>query len=607
MARKTKEETLREFRRDFLQDFTHHKKWLTEIRDDERFYDGEQWTSEEKAELENRGQPVVTLNRIKPRVDSLVGAEMGQAVDMKAFPRGLKDFGKGKHITEALRYAEYHMNFDSIENEAYRKQLVGGLAWYELVDRWDRRSFDHDVQCRLWSAHDIIRDRFSYEANLSDCRRVHKTHYCRQDELNLLFEGQEQYINSVFLQEPMGSRGGYLEKHRQHKPDQYDSPEAPEVDSPQAHSLFVRSKEREIRLVTTYYRVPFVQRFLSIPGETTEDVTDSTASDLRKIKDTYPNAIEFTDIRYELNSATFIWNRLLEQKSNIAAWDTEAKFPFVMVPGMEYEERRRKGQYTGLVRGMRDGQKEVNKRRSKMLHLLNTNRIIREEGAVENPARARDEANKPDGDIVTRQGFKFEIIQNTDVAQSQFTLLQEAKSEIDNVGVASEVQGQSRATSGRDFKLRHEAASQPVRPYLRNLRDAKKRFYMLVLERIQQFWIAPRLVKITDDPDAAAIELNKIAIDPITGAVTVLNNVSIGKYDIILEEVPENVNLENEAYKDFVVLAGIMAQQGQKVPIDMLIELSPFAHKQKLLERFTQAQVPPAPGPEQEQMGVAMN
>lgn len=82
--------------------------------------------------------------------------------------------------------------------------------------------------------------------------------------------------------------------------------------------------------------------------------------------------------------------------------------------------------------------------------------------------------------------------------------------------------------------------------------------------------------------------LNQVVQDPVTGQVQVLNNVSIGKYDIILEEVPETINLQSEAYKDFVQLAGLMAQQGQPVPLDMLIELSPFSHKEQLLERLRQ-------------------
>lgn len=587
MARKTKEKQLREFKAEFLADFTHHRSWLKEIQDDERFYDGEQWTQEEKSELEKRGQPVVTLNRIKPKVDALVGAEMGRPVNMKAFPRGIRDASLGKHISEALRYCEYHMDFDSIENEAFRKQLVGGLAWYELLDHWDRHTFDHDVRCKLWSAHDIIRDRYSCEVDLSDCRRLHATHYVRQDELKLLFPGNDMWLDSVFIDEP---KYGFSQKHRQHKPDQYDSPDAISVDNAAGYGLFVRPKEREIRLVKTLYREPFIERYVSVPALGTERVTDWDPADIKKILKFHPEGVEFSEVRYRLNSATYIWNRLLEEKKNIVSWDPDAHYPFVMAPGMEYQERKRKGQFVGIVRGMKDANKEVNKRRSKTLHLLNTNLIIREEGAVEHPDLARDQVNRADGDVVVRNGFRFEIQRNIDLAQSQLTLLQEAKSEIDNVGVRSEVQGGSAATSGRDFQLRHEVASHPTRPYLRNLRDAKKRFFMLVLDRIQQYWHTERLVKISDDPEAQAIPLNRVVQDPVTGAIQVLNNVSIGKYDIILEEVPETVNLENEAYKDFVQLAGIMAQQQQPVPIDMLIELSPFAHKQKLLERMAQSQ-----------------
>src|SRR3972149_5363084 len=54
---------------------------------DRDYVDNIQWTAAEKSKLEKRGQPVVTDNRIKPKIDFLVGYEKQQRIDPRARQR----------------------------------------------------------------------------------------------------------------------------------------------------------------------------------------------------------------------------------------------------------------------------------------------------------------------------------------------------------------------------------------------------------------------------------------------------------------------------------------------------------------------------------------
>ena len=54
---------------------------------DRDYYDSKQWTADEEAEMERRSQPIITINRIKPKVDFLLGMERSQRTAPKAFPR----------------------------------------------------------------------------------------------------------------------------------------------------------------------------------------------------------------------------------------------------------------------------------------------------------------------------------------------------------------------------------------------------------------------------------------------------------------------------------------------------------------------------------------
>ena len=70
-----------------------------------------------------------------------------------------------------------------------------------------------------------------------------------------------------------------------------------------------------------------------------------------------------------------------------------------------------------LVRQIIDPQKEINKRRSKALHLLNVNQVIFDEGAVKDKQATAIEMSRPDGMIEKRKGYEFIIDKNTDLSQ----------------------------------------------------------------------------------------------------------------------------------------------------------------------------------------------
>jgi hypothetical protein len=58
------------------------------------------------------------------------------------------------------------------------------------------------------------------------------------------------------------------------------------------------------------------------------------------------------------------------------------------------------GDRYGFVRNLKSAQDEINQRRSKGLHELNSRRLIAEEGAFNDVEKARREAARPDGVII---------------------------------------------------------------------------------------------------------------------------------------------------------------------------------------------------------------
>lgn len=95
---------------------------------DRDYYDGKQWTDDEIATLQTRKQPIVTRNRIKPKVDALCGLERAQRTDPKAWPRNPSDEAEATAAAKSLRFVADNVKFDRLRSRAWKDLLVEGIA-----------------------------------------------------------------------------------------------------------------------------------------------------------------------------------------------------------------------------------------------------------------------------------------------------------------------------------------------------------------------------------------------------------------------------------------------------------------------------------------------
>ncbi|MCZ2913348.1 hypothetical protein NYY64_19150, partial [Acinetobacter baumannii] len=88
----------------------------------------------------------------------------------------------------------------------------------------------------------------------------------------------------------------------------------------------------------------------------------------------------------------------------------------------------------GEVRSMISLQDEINKRRSKALHLLSVRQTYGNKKAIQDTQKAKQELAKPDGHVDINAdaqfGQDFGIIPTGDLAQGQIALMQQATAEM---------------------------------------------------------------------------------------------------------------------------------------------------------------------------------
>lgn len=282
----------------------------------------------------------------------------------------------------------------------------------------------------------------------------------------------------------------------------------------------------------------------------------------------------------------------------------------------------RENERYGIVRRHISPQDEINKRRSKALHLLNVKQIIAEKGAVDDIEQTRREAAKPDGFMQPNPNMRFELITSGDLIAGQFQLLQEAKAEIDISGVNPALGGDQEAPSGRAQEVQITAGLAEQAKVFEALRQWSWEVYRQVWYRIRQYWTDQRWIRVTDDEKnlrwvtvnqpitrrdqlieqvkAAQAQGQRVAppnvdpndpsLDQVVGTKNSLGELDV---DIILEDAPESINLQSE---QFQALVDLKKADPNAIPTKAIIQASTLRNKDQILEYIdsqSQGQVPP--------------
>ncbi|TXH32069.1 MAG: hypothetical protein E6Q98_25790 [Rhodospirillaceae bacterium] len=256
------------------------------------------------------------------------------------------------------------------------------------------------------------------------------------------------------------------------------------------------------------------------------------------------------------------------------------------------------GDRYGLVRNLIPMQDEVNHRRSKALHALNTIRVYIESGAVSDPKELQAQINRNDGLIVIPPGAKVDEKSNAEQAKGNLEMLQEAKQALQNAGLSPQLLGEAgNDQSGRAIALLQNAALAQLGPFITNWRGWKLRVYRAVWNLVQQNWKAERFIRVTDDAELPGFlpvnqpvrdEFGRVVMRP-DGTAVLQNPLGALDVDIIIDEGPDTVTQMQDVYQ---ALSNI-----PNVPPQVIIETANLPHstKKKILGILEQAAQQPNP------------
>ena len=494
---------------------------------DRDYYDGKQWTEDEAAELRKRGQPVIALNVIRARINYHLGMEKKQRRDPKAYGRGPEDQAAAEVSTEALRYAMDRTDYHSERSRVWENIKIEGCGALEasLVERGDGNK---DVKWKQIPWDRFFADPHSARTDYSDARYLGQVKWMDEEELL-----DEYPDGGVALEAALkGTVDGGLGLGNTYE------------DRPR-WQMWADPKRKRVRVVQIWY----------LAGR-------------------------------EWMWAEFCKGGILAAGPSPYVDDQGQSLCGVIAESCYID--RDNNRY-GEVRDLIDPQDEVNKRRSKALHAVNTNLVITEHGAIPDGdvEKARREANRPDGFIMVQRGMRFDVDRNTEMANGQAMLLQQAMAHVMSSGPNAALLGKgTEDQSGRAIQAQQQGGLIELGDGLDVLRRLDHRVYTFTWHALRQFWQAPMWIRVSEDPEAPMyIGLNQPQMDPMTGQMQMMNNLAEADVDIMIEDAPDVPTLEGETF------AAVMDVLGKGAPppvMKVMIELHPGlkASVKKKLNKF---------------------
>lgn len=488
---------------------------------DRDYYDNKQLTDAEYAALQARGQPPITLNIIRSRVEYMLGLEKKQRGDPKGYPRNPEDQPAADAFTDGMRFvvdqSDYHAHRSAVWKNVFIEGC-GGLEWTAVP----KPDGDVEITCIQIPWDRLIYDPHSTKTDFSDAAYVGQVIWLDLEEAveRAVSNGAEEGEARAKLESTLG----FIDLG-----DTYD-------DKPK-WSVWSNRQRKRVRIVNLWH-----------------------------VEQGRWRNCEFT-------KGGLLW----EMDGPYATKDGESYCPYSLASGYVDRDNNR----YGTVRDFIDPQDEVNKRRSKALHLISVNGVIADAGAVENVEKTRRELARPDFYIEKNPQTDFEIVKHGDLAAGQAALGQQAMDYVMNSGANNALQGRVDPNqSGKAIEAQQAGGLIELGDQLDNLRRFDRRSFKIIAWMMQQFWTAEKWIRVTDDdlnPQYVGLnvpqwqdaqtgmtgteedwgEVMSQGHQPMLQPTAPKNNVPELDVDIIVAESPDTIYNGPEEYQALVQLFSV--------------------------------------------------
>ena len=563
-----------------------HDKWLETAKQCDNFYLGEQWTDKDRDKLEGEGRPVLTINEIIKVVNAFLGKQSKQRADIVFKPRRDATDETAKTLSYLTEQILDHNKYEFLEKEVFEDGIVVDRGYFDF-----RLDFEDnimgDIKIRSLDPYEVLPDPDAKSYEPENWNSVITTRWMTLDGIEAHYgkaKRDELSASSAAVADTFGEDSVRFEGTRTFGDEDFSLQTMHHDDA----DLTIRS----VRVVERQYRRLSPIRFF----------VDNAVGDMKRIPDDLPDAnAEELAKKMGLSIIKRVGKRIrwVTTVDNVVLHD--AWSPYRSLTIVPYFPFFRKGKTSGVVRQLLSPQEQFNKMESQMLHIVNTTANsgwILEDGSLSNMTLEELEERGAETGLViavNKNSERPEKITPNNVPTGLHQLASRAQANVAGIaGVDNLVNSPTREVSGVALsELTNNDSIQIDVPF-----DSLKRTRGLVagkiLELIQDFYTETRVMRVTvgngfDQQD------EELVINGMNAAGELLNDVTLGEYDVVISSRPARDNYEDSQFANALQ----MRDAGVIIPDDVVIRHSQLDNKDEIADRVAQLQGVAPPTPEE--------
>lgn len=599
-----------------------YKNYIQEAEEDFRFFLGDQWDKEIVDSLADKGVRALTINLIWPQIILLSGIESQNRTDFRAFPEGREDSVEAEIATRLLKNVMKNSDGNMVLADVFRDGIVCGFSAIEGYVDYDNSEdmLTGDLKWGKNNYYEIKFDPNSKSYDHSDARYVTKTTFSlSKDQLISLYPKKRKKIekmeSGIISKEWFGSFDS-TGAHVQHS------------DYPTRGSALSETEDKTFDLLEYYYKknesVYYVIDYKlgkHIKAESYEDALNYYEA-AAKINPNDPQV----DIVERMQTAIYLYAITGGMEEPLYHGPAPTYPTWKLYPVIPFYVHRTTTKVSagnaalliqGQVRQLKDLQRELNKRRTQELHILNTSAnsgfIVEEDALVDEESVKKFGSSA--GVVIKYKAGKRppEKIMPTPLSQGHAQLAAENKQDIkETSGVNTDLLAMQEggSDSGRAIALRQKQGLVMVQKAFDNFSFTKKLVGRFILSQLSNIFTVEKAMRALGDSFIAE-NFQSPVIDPRSGQPLidpqtmspmmqmdvnkaaeqinkVLTDPELYKYDV---EVGQGVENETIKYANYLMLLE-MAKQGIPIPPEVIIDESnlPASSKQKIMNAIQSAQ-----------------
>ncbi len=521
--------------------------------EDHDFYNSKQWKSGDLRKFQERGAIPITINVIKKHVDVMVGLRIQSSPDLRAFPVEGGDEYIGEVLTAMLKWIWDSENVPYKSNYAYKDVLIGGLGWLHTYIDFDNDYVSGDIKVSNESPFNIYPDPHFTNIDLSDCGYIIRFKQVDKDVLKNIYP---EYASDISLEVKTGDTSDTKFNN---------------ISNDRGKIITVKEFWHKDSELKTYV----LDRY----NPTRKKRWTGTSEELGDFLFQNPDYVAIEKMEEVIKLSTLIGkNTLIDTIEN--PYCSNNKFPFFPAFGFyDYTEEDWEEKVSGIVRSLKDPQREKNARRSAMMKTTQKMPLggyIADKGSIDdiNPYR---NAGGEVTFLFKKPGREVKQMSQPSLPASEVQLEGMFSNDINSVGINPDMLGMidSRSESGKVIQLRQKQGFAGVAEIGNNFNMMQKAIGLQIIDMMLEHFEDAKFKRILGQD----IELDSERLKEAREGV---------RYDIDVDEVGNSPTYRHATFAKLME----MQQYGVQVPFDLLIDFAdiPNKAKQKARENYNQQQ-----------------